>query len=714
MKYLFFFSFPAVLLMALPAVAAHPERVIVDTYEEFQEGTSKSVSLSEEGFLRRAPELKEVSQVSAGQAWDMLEGPDGSFLLATSPDGELRQVNSNGEEKLVTKFAEKQVTALARDSQGRLFAATSPDGKVYRLPPDGKPEVWFNPKEKYIWDLKFDGLDALYVATGTEGKVYRVTGQGRGKVYYDSDETHIFTLAMKPGSSDVLAGSGDNGYLYQITGQDQAVVLFSNGEKQVNNIVVDSDGVIYFTALGGKGGSKPSASRAARLSSLRQMLSAARSGQGGNANEAKDDGDDKGGAQSKNGGGEASKLYRLDQSLYAEQIWSNEATVYDMKMRDGKLYLGTGDEGYFYEVTTDGEATLLLQVDGQTISALLPIDGGRFALATSNPVKLFLTGRPESGGGVYESMVFDSESFAKWGAVTAKTEGRVKIRTRSGNTPDPDKSWYEWLDLGSQSQPRSKPARFFQVELTVLQGVLDRFELVYLPRNLPPRIQEVLVLPPGVGFQSIVPPPQPLTPRTIGQLLRIDEDEDPDNLRRAFEVRFQPELKQGLRTAVWQVEDPNRDELRYNVYYREDTGDEWHLLVDELREPVVSWDSTGWPDGSYYLKVEASDAEDNAPEDQMQHAKVSKLLTIDNTPPKITVDSTSGGELRFRVSDDASMLLSIQVSRNGYDFKPLRPEDGILDGQNERFVTKIEPGEVIFIRAEDEGGNVSSAQARGK
>lgn len=698
-----------------PLSAAQPERVIVDSFEEFEAGNSKSVSLDERGFLRKAPEVKQLKNVSAGQVWDMLVDPDGSYLLGTSPDGELLRITRTGQKEIVTKFKEKQVTALVRNAEGELFAATSPDGKVYRIPANGRPEVWFDPKEKYIWDLLVAEDGSLFVATGTNGKIYRVTGQGRGTVYYDSEETHIYTLAQNPKSKHLLAGSGDSGYLYRVTAEGQAVVLFSNGEKQINNILVDQDGVIFFTALGGSKPKPPPSSASSRMANLRQIMAAANAARGnpnGKMPPKPSGAPPSSGGKSPNG--QASKVYRLGESLFAEAIWSTQATIFTMLEVEGKLFLGTGDEGYLYELTKEGDATLLLQVEGQTISAAAPVGTKQFALATSNPIKVFIAGGPRAGLGIYESEVFDSELFARWGAVRAKAEGPVKIRTRSGNTPEPDKSWYPWSDLGSQSQSTSPAARFFQIELQIGDGEVDRFEFVYLLRNLPPRVQEVKLLPIGIGFQAIMPPPQPPTPRTAEQLLKIEEDDDPESLKRRIDVRFQPQLARGLRTAVWQANDPNGDALRYNVFYREDNDTDWHLLSKELEEPVISWDSTGWPDGNYYLKVEATDAEDNAPEDRQSHSKISKLITVDNTAPVITVNSVSGGEVKFTVVDAASMIASIQVSRNGYDYKPLRPEDGILDGQRESFIASLKAGEMLFIRAEDEAGNVSSAQARGK
>jgi hypothetical protein len=60
------------------------------------------------------------------------------------------------------------------------------------------------------------------------------------------------------------------------------------------------------------------------------------------------------------------------------------------------------------------------------------------------------------------------------------------------------------------------------------------------------------------------------------------------------------------------------------------------------------------------------------------------------------------------------MLRSVLVSRNGKDFKPVQPVDGILDSRSETFKFKLAPGEIVFIRAEDTAGNVSSALAEVK
>jgi hypothetical protein len=166
----------------------------------------------------------------------------------------------------------------------------------------------------------------------------------------------------------------------------------------------------------------------------------------------------------------------------------------------------------------------------------------------------------------------------------------------------------------------------------------------------------------------------------------------------------------GLRTVTWKAGDPNNDALTYAVSWRKRGESGWHALGKDLPDPVLSWDTTGWADGRYELKVEASDAGDNAPGEGLTDVAISRELVIDNTPPVIQIVSRGGDAVEFTAEDDLSGLADVSVSTNGKDYKPLPPVDGILDAGMKRFVAKVAPGQVLFIRAEDGSGNVAGAQ----
>jgi hypothetical protein len=708
---------PSVAYLILPPLAAPgatPERMVVDTYDEFAKGQSPSTSITDTGILRSAPDLRTLGEAGQGQAWAILPDKDGSYLVATSPEGKLMRVTPDGKSTLVTQFPETHLYAMARDTRGDLFVATSPDGRIYRLQPGDKPETWFDPDEKYIWALAFGPDGHLYAGTGTEGKIYRVTGKGSGDIFYDSDETHIRSLAFgKDGA--LLAGSSDQGYLYRVPAANQGVVLCATGTQEVNAIVVAPDGAVYFSGVGKPKGDAKSAPTTGlpgpRLPpALSSLLRPKASNGGGNGSAPAAS---PAGSKDSAPKGEASKLFRLDPgTLFGQPIWETDQSILTLLGLGEFLYAGTGGDGYLYEITPRGEATRLLQIEGGGISAAAALPESHVAAATSNPAKVLRIGGTLPKPGVYESDVLDSKTFARWGSVTLKSsQGQPQVRTRSGNTPKPDKSWYDWLPLeGDQSG--SPDARYLQIELQLPGKTrIDRFEVVYLPKNLPPRIERLDIMPAGFGYLSIIPPPQPLQPKTHEQLIQQAEKGE-GNPEVEPPIRYQPQEARGLRTAVWKISDPNGDELESNLYFSLDTQPRaWRLLADKLKENVLSWDTSGWPDGNYYLKVETHDGPDNAPEDTLQDEFVSKLMNVDNTAPTITITSVSGGQVAFTVSDEASMLLEVTVSRNGREFLVLRPLDGILDGKTEKFSAKLAAGEVLFIRAQDQTGNVRSAMA---
>lgn len=671
------------LLFGLPllAHATKPQHAIWQNYSDLAAGKCRSVSLTEDGVLAAAPATASLADLGVEEAWSVLAQPNGNILVGSAPEGELLQVTPDGAVKTLAKFTESHLYAMALGAQGEIYVGTSPDGKVYVVGADGKPVVYFEPKEKYIWALAVGPDGALYVGTGTKGKIYRVTAKGQGELWYASNETHIRSLALDKNGA-LLAGSAESGYLYRISAKDQAIVLAATGREEVNQIRVRADGTIYFTGTG----------TAKETSGVDTAKKAATS--------------DSATPPPKPDTG-VSGLYRLDATLYPELIWPSKDTILSFvwNEQDNSALAGTGTDGYTYEITPHGEATRLCKIDSDSVTAMASA-GGDTILATSNPGRLFRIGHTKSQPGIYESNVIDSEGFARWGAITldASNGDAVKILTRSGNTAKPDKTWYPWVDAtGGQAQ--SAPARYMQMQLQIGEGTVDKIDACYLPKNQPPHIDTVKILPVGTGFTSTQAAPLPPLPHSPNQLASGEDLNDPPP-----PVRWLAVEGHGLRTVVWKASDPNGDDLTYNVSWRKRGETAWHDLAKNLSEPVLSWDTTSWSDGTYELKVEASDAGSNTPGEGLSDEQISRAMIVDNTPPVIRVISQKSDEVEFTVTDDLSGLQSVTVSTDGKTYKSIVPVDGILDSGSERFVAKITPGQVVFIRAEDGSGNVAGAQ----
>jgi hypothetical protein len=655
------------LLLGLPllAHATKPQHALWQSYDDLANGKSPSVSLTDDGVLAAAPATSALADLDAEEAWSVVARPNGTILVGTAPEGKLLEVTRDGSVKVLAKFDESHLYAMALGPH---------------VGPEGKTQVYFDPKEKYIWALAAGPDGALYVGTGTRGKIYRVTGPGEGEVWYASDETHIRSLAIdKTGA--LLAGSAESGCLYRITGKGQAVVLAGTGHEEINQILVRPDGTIYFTATGT---GKDAASSSSFLK--------------------KPPTDDNAPPPPPDA---ASALYRLDASLYPEVIWPTKDTILSLAWDEaaGGALAGTGTDGYTYEISPHGEATRLCKIDSDSVTAMTT-SGDDAILATSNPGRLFRVSRQKSQPGIYETDVVDSQSFARWGAITlsASDPGSVKVLTRSGNTPRPDKTWYPWTDApGGQSQ--SPAARYLQVQLQIGAGTVDRIDACYLPKNQPPHIDMVRILPVGTGYIPAPSSPLPPLPHSAAQLASGQDLSDPPT-----PMRFQAMSGHGLRTMVWKASDPNGDALTYSVSWRKEGESEWHDLARSLTDPIFSWDTTSWADGKYELKVEASDAGANAPGEGLTDQEISREMVVNNTPPVIQITGQKDGAVDFTVTDELSGLSSVTTSTDGKNYQPITPVDGILDSGHETFHAKVPEGQILFIRAEDGSGNVAGAQ----
>jgi hypothetical protein len=79
--------------------------------------------------------------------------------------------------------------------------------------------------------------------------------------------------------------------------------------------------------------------------------------------------------------------------------------------------------------------------------------------------------------------------------------------------------------------------------------------------------------------------------------------------------------------------DDNGDDLMFAVWYRGVGEANWRLLKDKITEKSYSFDSALLPDGSYALKVVASDAPVHTDAEALMGERVSEVFVVDTTPP---------------------------------------------------------------------------------
>jgi hypothetical protein len=429
-------------------------------------------------------------------------------------------------------------------------------------------------------------------------------------------------------------------------------------------------------------------------------------------------------------------VYRIAADGLWDQLWeSREDAPYDVAFdTSGRLIIATGSQGKIFRL--DGEPpqpTLLAKAAAQQVTALYQDAAGRLYYATANPGKLMRIASERSVQGTYVSQVQDARAVASWGLISWRAStppgSRIEVFTRSGNTEAQDDTWSPWSPAHvdpAGSRITSPNARFLQWRV-VLSGkgespVLTSVTGAYLQRNLRPQVQSITVHPPGIVFQR---------PFTAGEpdLAGFENQTTPD--RRLEVAAASPQgsagspplgrraYQKGMQTLIWRASDENDDDLEFVVQYRREGTTAWTVLRDDLTEPILVWDTTTVPNGTYFVRIVASDAPSNAPALALSGEMVGAAFDIDNTPPRIATPVTHlDGQttvITFEVADDHSTIQMVEYSLDGLRWRGAFPVDGLADSRLERYEIRIDRAigpRPLSIRASDSMNNGASAQVR--
>jgi hypothetical protein len=733
---------PRTVLCALLAVALGGATVpqaastgfwVVATQTDFLKGDTDTVSIDTDGRVTIAPALQLMGDVGTPAVW-RIAAARGQLWAATGHDGKLWGFPAQGEPKMLFDAPELDLQAIAPGPQGSVLVGSAPDGKVYRVAADGTSSTLFDPEDKYIWAIAVAPDGTTYVGTGAKGKVYKVAAAGgAGTLLYDTGTEHVSALAFDA-AGKLLVGTSTPGRVVRLEADGKPFVILEAGYQEVRSLRV-AGGVTYATATGPTIGAPattsptPAAETSAAVTMSTEVTVIGGSG-GDSAVVAATP--STGGAESRASGPQKGAIYRIAADGDWTTVWeSPEDVPYDVLVEPGgSLLVGTGAKGKLFRLSGDPVlATLVTRADAQQITALADDGAGGIILAASNPGRLLrLSSKPASTGS-YVSDVRDTTTVATWGTIrwqaTTPSGTAIALHSRTGNTRTPDATWSAWSGpytaaLGSRID--SPKARYLQWKavLTGANGaspVLTSVSAAYLPRNTRPIVDSVTVHPPGVVFQRPFPTGEP-------ELAGIDGTPDPraavPGMPSIGQTLGRRAFQKSLQTFVWSARDTDGDRLQYALAYRREGDRTWTVLKDGLGDDVFTWDTTTVPDGTYVIKVTASDGTANAPALTLQGERESQSFEIDNTSPTVTVTGGSGAShtstntVRFTVEDTQTAIQKVEYASAGDRWRQAYPIDGLLDSREERFELALGAGakSPVVVRATDALGNVATAILR--
>lgn len=717
-----------VLCVLLPLSAVETQVWEHSESADFEKGTLHKLSLSSEGRLMPAPLVREIYDPSVPFLWTVARDSKGNVYAGGggvgSSKSKLIVVNPAGQAKTLAEIDGMAIQAIAIDKQDRLYAATSPDGKIFRVNAAGTAEVFYDPHAKYIWALAFSSNGDLFVATGDQGEIHRVTPSGAGSVFYRTEEAHVRSLAIDA-HDNLIAGTDPSGLILRISPAGEGFVLYEAGKREITAVAVAPNGNVYAAGTGTKApATAPAPATPQRQVQTSQGTITLAVPTGGPARNGAAAPPTATGAPIGVQGG--SEIYRIQTDGSARRIWTHaQDVVYALAFdAQGNVIAGTGNRGNIYRLDSDTTYTRLLSLAAAQVTGFAQGANGRLYAVTGNIGEIFSIGPERESSGTLESEVLDAGAFSYWGRMTSlySGSGSVTFETRSGNVSRAQKDWSPWAKLANDRMA-SPAARFLQYRATV-SGSAELYDVTaaYEMKNVAPVIEAVESTPANYKFPAPVaatpPNPATLTLPALGHSTAT-----PAPARAAADNGASPALTyaKGFIGARWLANDENGDTLLFKIEIRGENETAWKPLRDNLRERFYSWDSTAYPDGKYRVRVTASDAPSNTPEETLSSARESDRFLIDNTAPEISALTAAAQgtkiDVRFRAKDALNVLAKAEYSVNGGEWKVVEPTTRLTDSQEHdyRFEADRGAGEVtIAVRVSDAYENQAVAKTVAK
>jgi hypothetical protein len=677
----------------------------VDRYDTMERGSVDGVAIRNDGRLEAGPAKSLVYDTGKSYVWSLASDRAGDAYLGlggtTGGSGVVMRVDPDGKavKVLDTKELAVQAVTVARD--GTVFAATSPDGKVYRAAAGGGAgTVVFDPatteeKPKYLWDLATGSDGALYVAAGAPAVVYRIpAGGGRTEVLFKTADQHIRCLLM--GADGMLwAGSDGAGVIYRINTKvagAKPFAAYAAPRREITSLAMDEAENVYAAGVGARGSMPlpplPVTGNVGVTVTFAQPGSSTAAG----ANSLVPDG---------------SEIFRIAKDGTPSRLAAlKEDVVYALTYRNGTLLAATGNRGRVYRIDPKmpGRYSDVAHLEAAQAMAFAPVKDGSL-VATSNSGKLFRLGDAAAKEPVYTSEVFDAQGYSRWGRVEARASGSsqgYELWLRSGNVESPLMGWSEWTRVGSEGTAAVPEGRFAQWKAVLHPGAeagIDSVALNYLPRNVAPMVDEVVVQP-GARLAAGTGTPAPTTvqvafpqPASAGPVVSFQADGNTAPLT--------AQKDKNSITVRWMAHDDNGDDLMFAVWYRGVGETNWRLLKDKISERYYSFDSSLLPDGSYELRVVASDAPVHTDAEMLTGERVSPVFVADTTPPVPGVltaamsaapagaakPGQSGQKIHatLEAHDATSPIAHAEYSVDAGPWQYLEPVGQVSDSQTERY-----------------------------
>ena len=709
-------------LLALPALAlalaatatsagaATSKSFRQTTAKDFEEGEATASMILPDGTLVPGMKTSPVA-LDAAFVWCSTISPDGkTAYFGTGDQGRIYAVDVAGggaRARRVATLDAAWVTALVARPDGTLVAGTTPGGKLFTIDPKKSENSGEKSAETgdaagvrlfatlgtdHVWSLALDAKSGVvYAGTGGPGKIFAVDRTGHSKELWDSGDKHVVSL-LQADDKHLLAGTSETAILFRVGVDGHAEALGDFDAEEVRAIARAGNSI--YVAVNDFEHAAP-ALAAGPVPARGTRITVSPTGSPASAGSLPRPGQRKAKAA----------LYRIDPDGRTEQIFSiGDGYFTTLAVDDeGRAFVGTGTEGRVYRVDPDRTAALAIDLPERQALTLLRA-GKNFLVGTGDVGGLYRVTPAPAKQATYLSRVLDADFHARWGLLRWHGSHELGVATRSGNTAKPDATWSAFSDLdhsrttgdGGVGLVGSPAARYVQYRLTLgaaeAGAHVGEVTLAYLPQNQRARITEITV-----GDSSGSAPLAPAGALGGSATTTATRSHSP------------------IVKLHWKVDNTDGDDLVYRLSFREENDAVWRPLggPDPLTRSDFDWNTEGLPDGSYVVRVVASDERSEPRERALDAALDSAPILVDNRKPEVSGLVAKYPFVSGRAHDDQSPLTSLEYAIDGGEWQLLSPADGICDDLVEAFNLKLPalaPGpHAVTVRAWDSADNVGAA-----
>jgi hypothetical protein len=681
-------------LFVSTAQARVAEVFLFEGVEALSAGRFDGTTLSAEGEIRPGFQVERWAHDESKAFASVTYVNEKEIYIGSAQDGQVLLFNGETFSQVYKADGEKdqRVTSLLFH-QKELWVAFAPSGRLVRIDAEGKAHDVAEINASYIWKLLVDPLGGILVATGTPGQVLHLKSDGTLQDRMELEVEHVTDIEWQGDS--LLMATAMPARVISRTRKGRTKTLFDLGRSaEIHRIQPVPEG-LFVAVNGEKHGRGVVPAPAKREKKLKP-------------------GAVDGPSKPTPGAGAFGRL---------------EAESTQLKPPKGASLWFLGAGGRFHLVTSLGKQAILDLVPGQGDSMLVAMSkGGRIVrvdprgkveivvdVAEAHIAALSSAGWLVTGGGAsvqrfapdasrarYYSRVRDAGAMVRIGHVDLVGE-HVRLEVRTGSTHIVhSSSWTEFTkvpDLGGV--PRVQPGRFVQFRAT-LGGAnthLRAVRLSYQAPNQAPMVHRVHVIDRKIK---------------VGNSKAAVQKKRTRALRQASKVLNSAKAKHytGIKRIGFDIQDLNGDFLVFEVSVRKIGDRVWVPLTPDEGTPLlfVDWKVADWPEGTYEIKVVASDAQDNPLGQGSLGETLGGPIRIDNSVPVVSDLSLRGGKVRFRVRDRGSKIRQVRIAIGRGPWQSVASNDGMIDSRDEFFAVDLEQlgvksSTILRIQAQDSFGH---------